>query len=192
TLSSQLGALHRAGSPEHTPLSQSASMVHSPSTGHNLPQPELTPQSTPPSIPFWIPSSHEAATQMRPRHRPFKQSSLRKHRCSSAHSGQVAPPQSSSVSSWFCTPSVQVGAAHSWPLHTFSSQSLSTRQPPPVEHGKQSRPPQSTSVSPGSISLLLQWGNMPPTSGPASASAPASASPSGSLASPPSPSLASF
>src|SRR5262245_10995871 len=71
----------------------------------------IPPQSTPTSLPFFMPS-----VQLDPMHRPFAhtpfaQSAATRQARPSAHFGQPMPPQSTSVSAPFLTPSLHEAAA---------------------------------------------------------------------------------
>src|SRR5580704_13239711 len=69
------------------------------------------PQSTPVSVPFWIPSVQLGAWQTKPTHTPLSQSVASLQPPSVAQGTHAGPPQSTSVSEPSLTPSVQVRAS---------------------------------------------------------------------------------
>lgn len=82
----------------HGPLLQSPSAVHAWPVVHVAPQ--LPPQSTSVSAPFFTPSLHDADSQVfEVAQKPLAQSVLVMHALPSPHFGHCEPPQSTSVSS---------------------------------------------------------------------------------------------
>ncbi len=108
------------------------------------------PQSTSDSLPFRMPSLHDAATHVIALpHELLAQSAATAHARPSAHAGHAGPPQSTSVS----PPSRVVFAHVAGEAHRFVvsqrlwRQSRSTPHTLPAAHPRAHDPPQSTSVS---------------------------------------------
>jgi hypothetical protein len=117
---------------------------------------QTPPQSTPVSLPFFVPSVHVGALQTALTQTPLAQSSCAVQGASVAHFwAHVGPPQSTPTSSPFFCPSVHVGAMHVFiPEHTLLLQSVFTMQGCPSAHGTH-RPPQSTADSIPSCVLFV-------------------------------------
>src|SRR5512133_1668541 len=140
----------------HTPLVQSASLLHAEPWLHAVGQ--LPPQSMPPSSPFW-----RASLQVGTLHVPDAQSLLaqfssltQRFPAAQRLHAVSSEPQSTSGSSWFRRPSEHVACWHIPRTQTVLWQSFSTLQIWPAVQDRHS-PPQSTSASPSPSFLSVQW-----------------------------------
>src|SRR6185369_16795331 len=87
------------------------------------------PQSTPASLPFWMPSLHVGTWQWPSTQTWLVQSLPTLHARPLLHCGHVPPPQSTSVSAPFFTKSLQVAAWQTFEMQTPLTQSPASLQP---------------------------------------------------------------
>jgi hypothetical protein len=148
--STQVGSLQvLVGLPVQTPLTQSVAPLQILPPLH---LPQLEPQSTSVSVPFFAPSLHFGTWHFLgvPLQTPLEQSAASPQFEPSLHlAHEPVPPQSTSVSLPFLALSLQLGAWHvaGFPEQTPLVQSLDTEQRKSFAHLAQVLPPQSTSVS---------------------------------------------
>ncbi|KYF93038.1 hypothetical protein BE17_08080 [Sorangium cellulosum] len=122
------------------------SRASSPTPAYSHAMEQSPPQSTPVSLPFFVPSRHDGAWHVLLRHTSLEQSAWTAQRAPSPQGFASGPPQSTPVSEPFARPSRVVGAAHLPPVHAPDAQSASSTHVSPFSHSAQG-PPQSMSVS---------------------------------------------
>ena len=127
--------------PAHTWLTQSVPAKQPPPGAHG---PQVPPQSTSVSDPFFTLSAQVGTWQVPPTHTWLLQSVGTRHPRPELQAGQAAPPQSMELSEPFCTKSVQVAAWHTV-RQTWVVQSAATEHAWPAAHAPHGLdPPQST------------------------------------------------